>query len=90
MELTMETSDAAKVLQSSIFYLPEYRELCVGLLSSYESQKLSRNYFCNLVETNHIFLKMLQSFTRERKILVRGKKRGRGEVEFYLSSLREG
>jgi len=44
-----------------------------------------RNYLCDLIETNHLFLKMLEGFTREKKILVRGKKRGREFIVLYIS-----
>ena len=42
MERAPGSSESSKKIQSTVFYLPEYRELCVGLLASYDAAKLSR------------------------------------------------
>lgn len=34
--------DASRTIKSNVFYLPEYRELCLGLLTTYDPLKLSK------------------------------------------------
>jgi timeless len=70
--------ESSRVIKSNVFYLPEYRELCLGLLNSYDPVKLSKLYLKDLIETNHLFLKMLEECaTSSRRIIVKtkGKKR---------------
>lgn len=66
--------ESSRVIKSNVFYLPEYRELCFGLLNTYDQVKLSKLYLKDLVETNHLFLKMLEDFaTSTRRIIVKTK-----------------
>jgi timeless len=70
--------ESSRVIKSNVFYLPEYRELCFSLLNTYDPVKLSKLYLKDLVETNHVFLKMLEEYSStSRRILVKskGKKR---------------
>ncbi|XP_015606157.1 protein timeless homolog [Cephus cinctus] len=53
---------SAKVIKSNIFYEQEYREVILGQLLSYNEQKMTRAYLVDLIETVHIFLKMLEQF----------------------------
>ncbi|ODN02653.1 Protein timeless [Orchesella cincta] len=66
--------ESSRVIKSNVFYLPEYRELCHGLLNTYDPVKLSKLYLKDLIETNHLFLKMLEDYSSQnRRIMIKGK-----------------
>lgn len=66
---------AAMVIKSNVFYLVEYREFIFQLLVTYTPQKFSREYLADLIETQHVFLKMLESYcSSNRSIVVKTKK----------------
>ncbi|XP_066149968.1 protein timeless homolog isoform X2 [Euwallacea fornicatus] len=70
--------DSSKVIKSNIFYVLEYREFILTLLVNYDELKMSDAYLKDLIETQHIFLKMLETFVgREGTVMVqsKGKKR---------------
>ncbi|CAH1127073.1 unnamed protein product [Ceutorhynchus assimilis] len=54
--------DSSKVIKSNIFYVLEYREFILTLLVNYDELKMSDLYLKDLLETQHIFLKMLETF----------------------------
>lgn len=54
--------DSAKVIKSNLFYILEYREFILILLLTYDEMKMSNTYLKDLMETQHIFLKMLEAF----------------------------
>lgn len=67
---------SAKVIKSNIFYVIEYRELILTLLITYDELKMSQTYLRDLIETQHIFLKMLQKFCQKTgTVVVEEKKR---------------
>ncbi|XP_065348706.1 protein timeless homolog [Cloeon dipterum] len=68
----------ARVIKSNIFYVLEYREMSQVLLQSFDPSKLPLNYLGDLLETNHVFLKMLEHFCKKEKIMVQKKKRKGG------------
>lgn len=87
--------DSAKVIKSNIFYVPEYREFVLALLVNYNELKMSDVYLKDLMETQHIFLKMLESFcggkggsvlVQKKKNMRRGKKNGKCimEIVFFV------
>ncbi|XP_046407332.1 protein timeless homolog [Ischnura elegans] len=66
--------DSAQVLMSNIFYVVEYRELCLTLLMSYLPQKMSTSCLQDIIKTVHIFMKLLESHCKaNRTILVQKK-----------------
>ncbi|XP_050308820.1 protein timeless homolog [Anthonomus grandis grandis] len=68
--------DSAKVIKSNIFYVLEYREFILTLLVNYDELKMSDTYLKDLIETQHIFIKMLETFIgREGSVMVQGKSR---------------
>ncbi|GFN94793.1 protein timeless homolog [Plakobranchus ocellatus] len=72
--------ESAKVIQSNVFYMIEYRDVFVTLLKNFKEHQCSRAYLCDLVESTHIFLKMLEAFTKKNKnLVVQGKKKKRGK-----------
>ncbi|MEQ2247676.1 hypothetical protein ILYODFUR_011628 [Ilyodon furcidens] len=64
-------------LQSNIFYLMEYREIFLTLLRKYDETKQPQSYLRDLVESTHLFLRMLERFCKGRKNLIVQKKKVR-------------
>lgn len=56
--------------QGNIFYLMEYRELFLTLFRKFDETKQPRSFLRDLVETAHLFLRMLERFCRGRSSLV--------------------
>lgn len=54
----------------NIFYLTEYRELLLALFRKFDETKQPRAFLRDLVETAHLFLRMLEHFCRGRAGLV--------------------
>lgn len=54
----------------NIFYLTEYRELLLALFRKFDETKQPRAFLRDLVETAHLFLRMLERFCRGRTGLV--------------------
>lgn len=70
--------DSATVIKNNIFYVLEYRELILTLLMTYDELKMSEAYLKDLIETQHIFLKMFESFCGSNESIVVQKKSKRG------------
>ncbi|XP_061689494.1 protein timeless homolog isoform X2 [Syngnathoides biaculeatus] len=66
---------SANVIKSNIFYLMEYREIFLTLLRKYDGTTQPRSYLKDLVESTHLFLRMLERFSKGRRNLVVQKKR---------------
>ncbi|KAK7915372.1 hypothetical protein WMY93_011133 [Mugilogobius chulae] len=66
---------SSNVIKSNIFYMMEYREIFVTLLRKFDETKQPRSYLKDLVETTHLFLRMLERFCKGRKNLMVQKKR---------------
>ena len=58
------------ILRSDVFYEPEYRELCIQQLSLYQPEKMSMNHLKDLVETTHVFLKLMEHLSKSNHIMV--------------------
>lgn len=54
--------DSANVIKSNVFYVAEYREFILALLVNYNELKMSDVYLKDLLETQHVFLKMFEGF----------------------------
>ncbi|XP_061840732.1 protein timeless homolog [Nerophis lumbriciformis] len=65
---------SANVIKSNIFYLMEYREIFLTLLRKYDETKQPQSYLKDLVESTHLFLRMLERFSKGRKNLIVQKK----------------
>ncbi|XP_054167504.1 protein timeless homolog [Oppia nitens] len=64
----------AKQIKKYIFYEVEYRDLLLQLIGDYNESKMTKSYLKDLIETNHIFLKMLEHYYRSNtKIVVKEK-----------------
>uniref|UniRef100_A0A452H5V8 Timeless C-terminal domain-containing protein n=1 Tax=Gopherus agassizii TaxID=38772 RepID=A0A452H5V8_9SAUR len=69
--------DSSKIIKNNIFYLMEYRELFLALFRKFEESRQPHSFLRDLVETTHLFLKMLEAFCRGRNNLVVQSKRVR-------------
>ena len=56
---------SAKVIKSNIFYILEYRELILTLLITFDELKMSPCYLNDLIETQHIFLRMFEKYCKD-------------------------
>ncbi|XP_035225481.1 protein timeless homolog [Stegodyphus dumicola] len=66
----------ADIIISRVFYVIEYREMLLSLLSHYDEVKFPLSYLSELVESAHLFLKMLENHSkRHSAIIVQKKKR---------------
>lgn len=65
---------SSQVIKSNVFYVPEYREMCLGLLQNYKETQHSLAYLKDLIETNHIFLKLFEDFCKSNRHVVVQKK----------------
>uniref|UniRef100_A0A8C2E0T3 Timeless circadian clock n=1 Tax=Cyprinus carpio TaxID=7962 RepID=A0A8C2E0T3_CYPCA len=66
---------SSNVIKSNIFYLMEFREIFLTLLRKYDERMQPRSFLRDLVESTHLFLKMLERFCKGRNSLVVQKKR---------------
>lgn len=84
--------DSSKVIKSNIFYILEYRELIITLLTTYDELKMSNAYLKDLMETQHVFIKLLEGFCSSNGSVVvqkkgkkkRKKKKGKCITDFPL------
>jgi timeless len=60
----------AQLIKSDIFYEVEYRDLLLHLLHDYNEVKMSKAFLKDLIETNHIFLKMLEIYSKRNSNLM--------------------
>ena len=72
---TEDVKEAARILKSKLFYVVEYREMVLILLQNFDRKKLSVAYLKDLVETTHIFIKLLEKFCGKTKHLIVQKKK---------------
>ncbi|XP_069007314.1 protein timeless homolog [Embiotoca jacksoni] len=68
---------SCNVIKSNIFYLMEYREIFLTLLRKYDETSQPHSYLKDLVESTHLFLRMLERFCKGRRNLVVQRKKTR-------------
>uniref|UniRef100_A0A8D0GB89 Timeless circadian regulator n=1 Tax=Sphenodon punctatus TaxID=8508 RepID=A0A8D0GB89_SPHPU len=61
---------SSQIIKNNIFYMMEYRELFLALFRKFDGTKQPRSFLRDLVETTHLFLKMLERFCKGRSSLV--------------------
>lgn len=66
--------NSARVLKGNLFYVLEYREMCLVLLQNYKEDQFSLSYLKDLIETTHIFLKLFQDYGKSNRHLIVQKK----------------
>lgn len=72
-----ESLETAEDLRRKLFYEEEYRELLRMLITVFDPIKMSDAYLNDLIESNHLFLKMLEYHCKknENNVVIRKKKR---------------
>ncbi|XP_068631515.1 protein timeless homolog [Battus philenor] len=73
--------ESAKVLKSNIFYVLEYREFILMTFLNYDDNKMPRSYLVDLVETVHLFLKMLEYYCKRTGLVVQKKVRKKSKAK---------
>ncbi|KAM3877879.1 protein timeless homolog [Diretmus argenteus] len=66
---------SSNVIKSNIFYLMEYREIFLTLLRKFDETRQPHSFLKDLVESTHLFLRMLERFCKGRNNLVVQKKK---------------
>ncbi|XP_065170446.1 protein timeless homolog isoform X2 [Atheta coriaria] len=61
---------SSRVIKSNIFYVLEYRELILHLMIQYNDVTMTAEYLRDVIETQHVFLKMFQSYCAGKSLLV--------------------
>lgn len=56
----------SSLFADNIFYVMEYRELFLALFRKFDERCQPHSFLRDLVETTHLFLKMLERFCRSR------------------------
>jgi len=62
--------EAGKILMAGVFYEPEYRELCLQQLSTFNPDRMSLGYLTDLVHTTHVFLKLMEHMSKGKHLMV--------------------
>lgn len=71
--------ESAKVIMSNVFYHMEYREVFVTLLRNYYEVFQTRSCLRDLLETTHVYMKLMEQHCSENtNMIVQGKKKGGG------------
>ncbi|CAK1598882.1 unnamed protein product [Parnassius mnemosyne] len=73
--------ESAKVLKSNIFYVLEYREFILTTFLNYDDNKMPRSYLVDLMETVHLFLKMLEYYCKKTGLVVQKKVRKKSKAK---------
>ncbi|XP_059185368.1 protein timeless homolog isoform X2 [Centropristis striata] len=68
---------SSNVIKSNIFYMMEYREIFLTLLRKYDETTQPQSYLIDLVESTHLFMRMLERFCKGRRSLMVQKKKVR-------------
>ncbi|KAJ6222403.1 hypothetical protein RDWZM_000948 [Blomia tropicalis] len=73
-----EASKMCHRVKQDIFTEPEYREMLLRLIQAYNEEAMSKAYLRDLIETNHVFLRMLDYHAKisyDFKIKIKKKKK---------------
>ncbi len=65
-----DIKQSAKVIRASVFFEPEYRELTLALFHLYTPEKMSPGFLRDLVEANHVFLKIMEHMAKSKHLVV--------------------
>ncbi|XP_036615919.1 protein timeless homolog [Trichosurus vulpecula] len=79
--------ESSRIIKNNVFYIMEYRELFLTLFRKFDETRQPRSYLRDLVETTHLFLKMLERFCRSRgNLMVQNKRRRRKKKKVHTQS----
>ncbi|XP_047405854.1 protein timeless homolog [Sciurus carolinensis] len=77
--------ESSRIIKNNIFYVLEYRELFLALFRKFDERCQPRSFLRDLVETTHLFLKMLERFCRSRgNLMVQNKRKKRKKKKKVL------
>ncbi len=85
MSLSRTERENAKVMQSNIFYHPEYRDIFVTLLRNFYEVFQPMASLRDMVECTHVYVRMMERYCSANKHLVvketrkRSKKKGKSK-----------
>ncbi|XP_038607997.1 protein timeless homolog [Tachyglossus aculeatus] len=83
--------ESSRIIKNNIFYVLEFRELFLALFRKFDETRQPRSFLCDLVETTHLFLKMLEHFCQGRgSLMVQNKKRRRRRKKGRVPPTRAG
>uniref|UniRef100_A0A668A7K0 Timeless circadian clock n=1 Tax=Myripristis murdjan TaxID=586833 RepID=A0A668A7K0_9TELE len=68
---------SSNVIKCNIFYLMEYREIFLTLLRKFDETRQPSSFLKDLVESTHLFLRMLERFCKGRKNLMVQRKKAK-------------
>ncbi|KAM6215560.1 protein timeless homolog [Rhynchocyon petersi] len=80
MDMSQEEAvrESSRIIKNNIFYVMEYRELFLALFRKFDERWQPRSFLRDLVETTHLFLKMLERFCQSRgNLMVQNKRKKR-------------
>ncbi|CAG2111454.1 unnamed protein product [Medioppia subpectinata] len=71
-----DTRYIAKSIKKKLFYEVEYRDQLLALLHEYNEAKMTKTLLKDLIETNHLFIKLLENYYKNNsRLLIREKVR---------------
>lgn len=70
MTLSSGERENGKVIQSNVFYHPEYRDIFVTLLRNYYEVFQPMTSLCDVVECTHVYIRMMERYCSLNKHLV--------------------
>ncbi|XP_012873832.1 PREDICTED: protein timeless homolog [Dipodomys ordii] len=77
--------ESSRIIKNNIFYVMEYRELFLTLFRKFDERCQPRSFLRDLVETTHLFLKMLERFCRSRgNLVVQNKRKKKKKKKKFL------
>ncbi|XP_066932947.1 protein timeless homolog [Clytia hemisphaerica] len=62
--------DASSIIKNNVFYHEEYRSIFLVLIRHYDAHKQSKKYLADLIDTFHVFLKMLERFCSNKGAII--------------------
>ncbi|ESP02893.1 hypothetical protein LOTGIDRAFT_230391 [Lottia gigantea] len=69
-----QVMESSKVIKGNLFYMMEYRDIFVTLLRKFNESQMSRAYLKDLIESTHLFVKMLEAWSKKGTLVVQKKK----------------
>ncbi|XP_041036137.1 protein timeless homolog isoform X1 [Carcharodon carcharias] len=67
--------ESSRVIKCNIFYVMEFRELFLTLFRKYDATKQPKSFLKDLIETTHLFIRMIEKFCKGQNNLFVQKKK---------------
>ncbi|CAK9290310.1 unnamed protein product [Gordionus sp. m RMFG-2023] len=84
-----EVREGVKIIKANVFYVPEYRDVLIQLFKSFNPIYYSLDYLKDLIETTHVFIKMLKGYCQEYKNLTVKKRKKSRKISKKTTKIRE-